>query len=186
MRRKSCWRRSEWRQTDRCPSPSSGLTALFGARSISVRGEPVEPRLSSISTALGQFRQQIPVPVNQRLLLGSRPALDPLFRLQCLVASREIIRPDQLHRSPFVSISREKTALMLGKALFQIIGMTRVKAGVRTLQYLGVTGHDCVLALRRPSTSSGLTEFEIASQFCRERAGRTPSPPLTSPINVTT
>ena len=61
---------------------------------VSVSPEPVEGRLSTIGSVLGELTQQIPAPINQRLFLDPRQTLHLLFSLQRLRASGEIFLPD--------------------------------------------------------------------------------------------
>ncbi len=51
---------------------------------VSVSPEPVEGRLTSIGSVLGELTQQIPVLINQRLFLDPRPAVDRPFRSEIL------------------------------------------------------------------------------------------------------
>lgn len=94
-----------------------------------------------------QLRDQFPVPRDQCLLLGATPALEFALGGKGLVAGREAVGPDQHHRPVPGGVAAERTGLVLGEALVEVVGVASVVAAVGATQEVGKEGHRFGLAL---------------------------------------
>jgi hypothetical protein len=84
-----------------------------------------------------------PNAANERPLLGSTPAFQLPLSSDSVDDAIEVLRPDELYRSPPVGIALERTSLMLGDPPGQIIARrgSHVEAIVGTPKYVNKSPH---------------------------------------------
>lgn len=76
----------------------------------------------------------IPITKHHRFLLRPAPTFDTPFSRKCILARGEFLRPHQRYGQPRCRIAAAHAALMLTKAVLQIVRVPSVVSAIRTLE----------------------------------------------------
>jgi len=96
---------------------------------------------SHLAGAAAEQLQSLPVPRDERLLFGTRPALELSFTGQSFFPTLELLDKHKADRSPLAGVAAESASIVIGDSFVEVIGMADIVGRIAATDDVNIEWH---------------------------------------------
>jgi len=96
---------------------------------------------SHLAGAAAEQLQSLPVPRDERLLFGTRPALELSFTGQSFFPTLELLDEHKADRPPLAGVAAESASIVIGDSFVEVIGMADIVGRIAATDDVNIEWH---------------------------------------------